>query len=66
MMWFIQFVSNPKPYSQATAAATATLPCQEKLETPSIVKVDSNLVEVSRNVISESIHNIWFLRVHFY
>jgi len=57
-------VSTTSP--QATAAATATLPCQEKLETPSIVKVDSNLVEVSRNVISESIHNNWFLRVHFY
>ena len=31
---------SPKPYPQATAAATASLPCQEKLETPSIVKVD--------------------------
>merc|ERR1712004_222461 len=30
-------VSTTSP--QATAAATATLPCQEKLETPSIVKV---------------------------
>ena len=36
------FSLSQKPCPQATAAATATLPCQEKLETPSIVKVDFN------------------------